>query len=272
MHIPGLDAAERRFQPEAGHTYGRAPGYLFDQRVLASLVGLVALGLPPVLWASQFTNGPLRQSVSHYYYVPFFGDVFVGALVFIGAMLLAWKGESRSEARVTSLAGLAALTVPLLPTSGPGREAGSGGARVLAEVVLPADAGQPVSVSARAVTGSFFDLFGWAGQLHLVAAGLLFLVLAFLCLVVFTRIDPAANFGPDGMLTANKRRRDGIYRTCGWMILVVIGLMGARKLLAPDLAWWDRNDLTFWCEAAMITAFGASWMVKGRLFGRALLD
>ena len=43
-----------------------------------------------------------------------------------------------------------------------------------------------------------------------------------------------------------------------------------NKLLGFD--GWDEHNLSFWCETLALWFFGLSWLVKGRFFGRALLD
>lgn len=90
---------------------------------------------------------------------------------------------------------------------------------------------------------------------HLVAAALLFLVLAMISLTLFTR-----RAGP-GSPTPTKIRQNVVHRVAGWSILALL-VLAAVAGLTGILDWWP--DYLFWLEAAMLVAFGLSWFVKGR--------
>lgn len=102
-------------KPERPDFVGRSENkdFLFDQRVMAMLVAMSAFTLPVVLIFYALSEGHLRDSISHYYYSPFFGEFFVGCLWFIGAMLIAFRGRNPRETLWSTLAGVAALIVPL---------------------------------------------------------------------------------------------------------------------------------------------------------------
>jgi hypothetical protein len=97
---------------------------------------------------------------------------------------------------------------------------------------------------------------GGAGAVHLVAAALLFLLLATISIALFTR-------GADADATPQKRRRNRVYRVCGF---VIIGCL----VLAVAATWWPILDwlpaYLFWLETVMLVAFGVSWYVKGESF------
>lgn len=275
MHLSEIiPEPAQRFQVDDDYTYGRDARYLFDQQVIATLVALVAFGLPIACLIGWALEGQLRYSVSHYYYAPIYGDLFVGSLAFIGAMLITFRGGNRAENRVTTLAGIATLLVPLFPTGGAPGGPGSIPGRVLVRLTLSSKDGdgETATVAERAVTSSFFDLFHWAGAVHGFAAACTFGVLAFLCLVVFTRIDARANATPEGQIKRVKIFRDRIYYLCGAVILICLLALGAHAFWLMKAPWWDASRLTFIFETLMIWAFGASWLVKGRVFGRYLLD
>jgi hypothetical protein len=82
-------------------------------------VGILTIGaaLPVALWLGGLrTDGILLQdSMSAYYYTGM-RDVFVGALCAVGVALFAYKGFSRSEDRILSLAGVLVVCVALFPT------------------------------------------------------------------------------------------------------------------------------------------------------------
>lgn len=275
MQLPPIvPPPEARFQVDRSYTFGRDPSYLFSQQAIATTVGLVAVGLPVALMIGAYGEGELRFSVSHYYYSPIFGDLFVGALSFIGAMLIAFRGGNKRENLVTTLAGLATLLVPLFPAGGAPAGPGTLAGRVLVQLTLPAPPGSDIAVVARGVApnSSYFDLNSWAGTVHGLAAAVTFGVLAFLCLVVFTRIDDAANLAPDGGLKRTKVWRDRIYRTAGTVIVICLAAMLARVYLLHNPPWWNAARLTFICETLMIWCFGTAWIVKGRAFGWFLAD
>ena len=65
-----------RYQPDAVFTYSNDPSYTLDQRWLAVLVGLVALGLPVTMWVGTKLGVCEYHSISHFYYAQFLGGVF----------------------------------------------------------------------------------------------------------------------------------------------------------------------------------------------------
>lgn len=84
--------------------------------------GIVALLFPLVLWwGGRLVPEPpieLQGSMSAYYHTAM-QPVFVGALLFIGAILLIYKGYSDAEDRALNLAGLFAFGVAAFPTLPP---------------------------------------------------------------------------------------------------------------------------------------------------------
>jgi hypothetical protein len=89
--------------------------------------------------------------------------------------------------------------------------------------------------------------------LHLVCAGVLFVLLAVFSLFLFTRTDAAAAVAPA------KRRRNRLYRVCGVIIVAaLVAVVGAEIL---------KLHVLFWLESVMVVAFGVSWLVKGGFLG-----
>lgn len=108
--------------------------------------------------------------------------------------------------------------------------------------------------------------FGWVkyrGWLHWACAGLLFIDLALMCLLLFTKTD-ADN------PTSKKLRRNKFYVACGWTIIVCIALIGVDSLLGhfhSSLATQlDNYDPVFWLESGSVLAFAVAWLVKGETF------
>lgn len=247
-----------------------------DQRKLVRFVGYVALGLPIVLYFAA--HNPIyatcfRHSISHYFYAPFWGTFFTGALFFIGTYLLVWKGEeiARRDGKLATLAGISAYGVALFPTGGAGCSALDFMARPMAEFVRPAEDAAP-------------DLTAWrfeldfpipvlkhvpAEWLHYGFALFMFSFLAWFSLQIFTRVD-AARHRKNGKLTLRKWTRNAIYYVTGVVIILcILGLIIGFALSAwtsVDMGWWDAGNWTFWLEAVALVAFGLAWMVKGQFF------
>ena len=252
----------RHFQPPAGAPYG---GGETLQKRLASLVGLVAFGLPLVLLAGATLGGScFRDSISHFYYAQFLGPVFVGLLVFIGGFMIAYTGEHWLEDAGSLIAGIGACFVALFPTSGSGCEEQ---ARFLTRAFVDYSASDPPVLSAGDGAG-FFQLFHRVEHLHSWAAGVLFIYLGLYCLVVLKRVIPARHMDK-GALIASKRRRNILYTGCGATILACVAVLGAVGLLTGEgfQARWNAANLTFIVEALALWAFGLAWVTKGRRIG-----
>ena len=254
----------------AGHDqYAR-----INQQTLTLVVGLVAVGLPTVLWIAAHlpSSNPMigtcfRYSMSHFFYAPFWGTVFTGALVFIGAYLIVYQGEDaqNAENRLSTYAGLAAFGIALFPTNGWGCDLSVFAARPF--LVFDLTNNMPVPQGAFDPTTAF-ALFPFASTIHYLSAAILFFFLGWFCFFVFTAVDDTQR-RPDGKLTRVKVIRNIVYYVAGSVIVLAILIMGlsaiVQGVLGIPLPWWDAGNWTFWCEAAALIAFGVSWLVKGRV-------
>ncbi|MEL6619392.1 MAG: hypothetical protein AAFP16_10985 [Pseudomonadota bacterium] len=271
-----------RYQPAATGADGYAG---VDQRALARVVGSVAVGLPVILWIAShlpstdpFIRTCFRFSISHFYYAPFWGTVFTGSLVFIGAYLMVYKGEDvhHAEQRLATFAGFGAFGVALFPTGGWGCDLADFAARPIllfqlidgAAQIAPADFVPGTSLLQD--PGAAFRLFAFASTIHYASAAVVFFFLAWFCFFVFTAVDDDQR-GPDGQPTQVKVVRNVLYYITGSIIVLAILAMGASVLI-PSITgtpwpWWDAGNWTFWCEAAALVSFGISWLVKGRFIG-----
>lgn len=96
-------------------------------------------------------------------------------------------------------------------------------------------------------------------QLHLGCAAALFLVLSYFSLFLFTL---SSKTDPGGM----KRKRNVVYRVCGYIMLFCISFLFLWFLLLaerfPNLAFLDP---VFWLETLALWAFGISWLTKGEM-------
>ena len=267
-----IQTGEARYQPETNLSRSEE----IDQQRMAFMVGAVAVGLPLLLlFVGLFLSTCWYFSISHYYYSQFWGSVFIGCLFFIGTYLLAWQGQSRGERILANIAGPFAWGIALFPTSGPGCTLPAWEGRVFADIIYD-KAADTLALQIPQDTEAYFTLLPWSATLHGLSAAIMFSVLAYFALVVFTRVVPERDLKPDGGLTPEKESRNRIYRICGWIIVAMILCLAARlaywKITGHDVAFWDPYRLTFICEMVMLLAFGLSWMVKGRFLGYAFVD
>ena len=246
--------------------------FVVDLRRIHLAVGWIAVGLPLSLLAvAWLPTVCFHDSISHFYYSPIGGDILVGALSFIGLLLLclySFKAAGCAGAQrwtwqdiaLIRLAGLAALLVAFVPTSGLGCAlAGAKAARVF---LLDTD---KTSVDFWAALLDRAEPTGFPlDAVHYGAAGVMFLILAYVVLRVFTRVNSDAA----EMQGNRKTLRNGCYRVLGGAILAVVAVLGVKMavgLFSPEfLNFWNGHNLTFVFEAAGLFAFGLAWMIKGR--------
>jgi hypothetical protein len=221
-----------RFVPDPA-SGGIEKPFILTYLGMRQLAGLVGFVLP---FAVTFGNCPhaLEGSISAYYFTRT-GAWFVGSLWVIGFFMLSTKGYIRPGEKpwdeiAGRLAGAFALGVALIP------------------------------MNYCDVKSGWVHYRGW---LHWTCAALLFIVLALMCLFLFTRTD-----SPNP--TAMKRRRNKVYVTCGGAMLVFIALIGAFSLLKQvDCPLANRLGCykpIFWLEAGSVLAFSIAWLVKGETF------
>ena len=263
-----------RFTPDSVHTYNDNPRYLFDQRRLAALIGLVAFGLPLLLLAGTMAGACFYISISHYYYTQFLGGVFVALLAFIGTFLIAYRGECSGDNWLATYAGLSAFGIAIFPTDGQGCEEPSFSGRAFVDFVNDPQSGT-ANIVPSADSTSYFELIPFAGEIHLASAAFFFGFLAYYSLFVFTRIIDEHHRTEKGRLRLAKFLRNSLYYLSG---IIILGAMGAiignsvyEAIMGQPNPIWDAMNLTFYMEAIALWAFALSWIVRGRFFGLTLL-
>ena len=93
------------------------------------------------------------------------------------------------------------------------------------------------------------------GDIHYVSAALLFLTFAIFSIFIFTKTK--------GVITPEKKFRNNIYKTCGYMILVSILLIALYSFcLKGNYPQLDNSRPVFWLEALSLLTFSISWLVK----------
>ena len=135
-------------------------------------------------------------------------------------------------------AAICALGVVLFPTS----------------LIAPLNFNDP-SDNFRAFVGTEFT-----GYFHYGFAALFFLILALMSMVNFRRTRNPKQFG--------KMPSHPIYLWCGIIMLACMIVLFAIFILITmgrNMHWVNEYCITYWLEAVMLTAFGFSWLRKGKI-------
>jgi hypothetical protein len=199
-------------------------GLVISYLGLRKAVGIIGVALPFVLvFGKMLLDGPgIQDSISGYYYTSMH-DVFVGSVCAIAVFMMSYHGPEKKDDIAGDIACAFALGVALFPTSP--FEPTSG------ETLI--------------------------GRVHLACAAGLFLTLAYFCLALFCKTDPARV-----PVTRKKRQRNGVYYVCGYTILACIALIAVAEFLPEDSPLLSLQPV-FWLEAIAVVAFGMAWLTKG---------
>jgi hypothetical protein len=194
---------------------------------LRKAVGFVALGLPFALAIPWYlaSSGTIESSISGYYYTGM-RNLLVGSLCAIAMFLLCCRGYDRQDEVAGVLASICALGVAFFPTA-------------------PDHGATPQQLK--------------IGNLHCAFAGVLFLTLAYFCLVLF-RMSAEGH-----RVTPRKRLRNHVYTVCGVVILASMLMIGLGSLLGLKYAVLGL-DPTLCFETTSLLAFGLAWLTKGETF------
>lgn len=92
--------------------------------------------------------------------------------------------------------------------------------------------------------------------IHAGSAATLFSILAYFCLGPF-RYNTRNQSGSRG-------RRDIVYVTCGWAMILSIAVVVAGKLFLPAETVSSLR-LVYWAELVALNAFGIAWIVAGKV-------
>jgi hypothetical protein len=81
-----------------------------------------------------------------------------------------------------------------------------------------------------------------------------------MCLTTFQKSDHQLHTPEQEM---KKKRRNLIYRICGFIIVASIGLIGLFSFALKDWAEENFSNYVYVFEWTALWAFGLSWLVKG---------
>jgi len=198
-------------------------------------VGMIATALPFVLAGGNilfpgsggckaFPHSLFQESISAYYYTDM-RNFLVGSLCAIAIFSIGSHGYDFEDKIAGHLVGIFALGVAFFPTANP------------ADVPVP-PLEQDIS------------------NVHLVSAALMFLTLAYFCLVLFRKKAPSRR------PTRRKLQRNVVYSVCGWTIVGSMAVMVSLNIPVVQKMLQGINPL-FWFESLSILAFGVAWLTKG---------
>src|SRR3974390_1090711 len=97
------------------------------------------------------------------------------------------------------------------------------------------------------------------GTAHYTFAALLFLTLAYFCLVLFKMTASGR------AMTRQKQQRNVVYTVCGWVIIASVRSIVVLKFLHVTHLLGDLGSV-FVFETTSLIAFGIAWLTKGETF------
>jgi hypothetical protein len=219
--------------------FQKIAGSGINEPLLRGIIGGLGFALPIILVAVGLgLHGWPPLGSLSDYYIWRTRDAFVGILFVIGWFLFAYKGYEKIDAIAGKLACLFALGVALFPNT----------------------------------EGS------WERYVHFTCATLMFMILAFFSLYLFTKTDTS----PQGLwptvksfrfraawrgekVKTEKRNRNRVYIICGVVIAACIVLVAIYNLFFQHTVIENIKPVLI-LETIMIWAFGFSWFVKSNLF------
>ena len=205
--------------------------FILDQNDHLKLIGAIAIALPLLLYlqAKLICHCGLQESISHYYYTVS-GDLFVGMMCAIGTFMILYRGYEGKDQIATNIAGFFAMAIALFPTSN--------NTDIACKIFEYPD-------------NTYRVIF------HYGSAAALFLILAYMCLFIFTLSDKEVIDQ-----TENKKYRNRFYRLFGIVIIFcVISIFLFNKIPAINHVFPD--NYTFWAEWTATYSFGIAWLMKG---------
>lgn len=215
---------------------------VFSYLGLRNLIGIAGMALPFALALFPKRTSDyygFEPSISDYFYTSR-GDILVVILSVLGVFLLAYKGYTKWERRLTYIAAIGALGVAFVPTR---------------------SKCDTCDFSVHTQSGGVFGNLlgeGW----HLAFAGTFLLCLAIISLKYFTRSNKST-MHVEGKLT-QKGKRNIVFKVCGWIMigcLAVLAIYFIINSISPVNLHGFPIIFTF--ETIAVEAFGFAWLTKG---------
>jgi hypothetical protein len=217
----------------AGPVIPKDPAVL-SYLALRKAVGILALVLPFALIIGNIVFTPLGQtrtwpnplfagSISDYYWTCM-GHFLTGTLCAIAMFLLCCRGYDLQDEIAGYVACGFALGVAFCPTT----------------------PDNPPFTPIQNALGSAHEIF----------AALMFLVLSYFCLFLFTKTTPG------GDPTSRKLQRNLVYKVCGSIMILSMVVMTSLHIPAVGRLFQHINVLLIF-ETVCLLAFGVAWLTKG---------
>lgn len=208
----------------------KSEAILIEAHSLQKLIGLLGISLPIILGIGSYLINDckiIQGSISDYYHTEM-RTYFTGTLCAFGVCLFAYKGyEGSNDVYYARFASLCAIVTALNPTNNKWIDCPN----------TPSDV--PLVLHEK---------------VHLIAASLFFICLAWISFFIFTKSKAEKS--------AKKIVRNGIYRTCG--IIIILSLIAcAVAMQNRDIDDLSTSKIVFVMETIALFAFGTSWLIKG---------
>lgn len=210
------------------------PNMIISYMLLRKIIGIIGLLLPIALVVGAYYYGNckvVQASISDYYHTEM-RNVFVGAVCAVAVFMFAYNGYDIRDKIAGSLAGVFALGIVFFPTK----------------------------IDTESVCATYcFEYEDWINTFHMICAVLFFAILIYFSLKLFVLTR-------EGLETSQKRKRNKVYKTCGYTMLVAVLLILLYIFVLRD-RYPELANLRpiFWLETIALFAFGISWLTKGQL-------
>lgn len=204
---------------------------------LRQAIGLLGLALPLFLYLHTRLFGCccLQDSISHYYYTK--ANVwFIGILWGLGLVLIFYPTPASNKGRdglLTSLSGICSICVSLFPTNANSNDC----CAIFHYCDSP-----------------------WRAGFHYFCAATMLLIFSYMSIKLFTKTDKADLSGDEHRW---KRRRNFIFRTCGWITFLSVVAIGVITVLEALRLICITSKYTYWLEVSALVPFGIAWLIKG---------
>jgi len=207
---------------------------------IRKIIGLLGILLPILV---VVFHGDFLPSISDYYYTKS-TVFFISILSAFGMLLISYKGYKRdketerlSDNLITHIGGIAVLLVVLFPTS-----CSESNSSELFNICMSKD----------------YPLYGHSNPIistvHLISAGIFFFAMGWMSIFRFTK----------GELTLEKKKKNKIYRVCGYIIWISIGILLIEFITKKIYTDFHITNYDIYIlETISVFAFGISWLIKG---------
>ncbi len=210
---------------------------------LRKAIGILGIAFPVVLVSGSIIAGgceEIQSSISCYYHTNM-RNIFVGILCAVALFLFSYRGYERKDNIAGDLACLFALGVAFFPAS--------------------VDDPLPLCNFPSLIKSPLIS------YVHFLSAALFFTTLSYFSIILFTKSKSRDS------RTKRKKKRNRIYRVCGYIMLGCIILIGVYFLpLKNRYPQLQNIKPVFWLESIALWAFGISWLVKGEVLLKDMVN